>query len=82
MLICMRTTLNIDDRLMVKAKTAAAQRGVTLTQLVEDSLRANLLPKPAQSRYKLNWTTCPGKLVPGVNINSREALFDYLDAHD
>ena len=35
----MRTTVKIDDRLLVEAKTRAARSGRTLNQVVEDALR-------------------------------------------
>lgn len=39
MLICMRTTLNLDDALAQAAKEEAARRGETLTSLLEEGLR-------------------------------------------
>jgi len=39
MLICMRTTLNLDDELAAAAKAEAARRGTTVTSLIEDGLR-------------------------------------------
>ncbi len=42
MLICMRTTLNLDDRLAAAAKQEAARRGETLTSLLEEGLRTVL----------------------------------------
>ena len=38
----MQTTLRIDDDLHRRAKMEALRRGITLTQLVEDGLRAQL----------------------------------------
>lgn len=38
----MRTTLDISERLLLKAKELAAERGLSLTQLFEDSLRLYL----------------------------------------
>ena len=44
----MQTTLRIDDDLHRRAKMEALRRGITLTQLVEDGLRAQLnAEKPA-----------------------------------
>jgi hypothetical protein len=39
MLICMRTTLNLDDELAAAAKAEASRRGTTVTSLIEDGLR-------------------------------------------
>lgn len=42
MLICMRTTLNLDDELAAAAKREAARRGQTFTSLLEEGLRGLL----------------------------------------
>ena len=44
MLICMRTTLNLDDHLMHKARLAAIDRRTSLTAVIEDALRTALDP--------------------------------------
>ena len=38
----MKTTLNLNDLLLTRAKRHAARSGVTLTRFVEDALRARL----------------------------------------
>lgn len=40
MLICVRTTIVLDDRLFREAKRRAASRGVNLSQLLDEALRA------------------------------------------
>jgi|APFre7841882630_1041343.scaffolds.fasta_scaffold117348_2 hypothetical protein len=51
----MKTTLDIDDALLIKAKTLAAQRRTTLKALVEHALSREILPPPEltpeQSQY-------------------------------
>lgn len=42
MLICMRTTLVLEDRLLREAKRQAASRGITLSELVGEALRAQI----------------------------------------
>ena len=37
--ICMRTTLDLNDTLVRRAKALAAERGTSLTQLIEEALR-------------------------------------------
>ncbi len=39
MLICMRTTLNLDDTLAAEVKAEAARTGTTMTALIEEGLR-------------------------------------------
>ena len=51
MLICMRTTLIIDDMLLRAAKKRAAEKGRTLSALVAEALRDSLrsvAPPPAR----------------------------------
>jgi hypothetical protein len=42
MVICMKTTLNIDDSVMARLKQEAARRGCTMSELVESALRVLL----------------------------------------
>jgi hypothetical protein len=42
MIIFMRTTVQLDDDVFRRAKAAAAAAGITLSRLIEDSLRENL----------------------------------------
>ena len=42
MIIFVRTTVQLDDDVFRRAKTAAAAAGITLSRLIEDSLRENL----------------------------------------
>ena len=44
----MRTTLVIDDQLFRKAKAQAARRGITLSELVAQALRSQLVEPAAQ----------------------------------
>lgn len=39
----MRTTIHIDDQLLIQAQAQAARLGVSLGQLIEDALRASLM---------------------------------------
>lgn len=45
----MRTTVSIEDALLARAKQASLQRGCSLGEVIEDSLRAALLSQPKQS---------------------------------
>ena len=42
MIIFMRTTVQLDDALFRRAKAAAAEAGIPLSRLIENSLRENL----------------------------------------
>jgi hypothetical protein len=79
MLICMRTTLNLDDALVRAAKQEAVTRGVTLTRIIEEALRAQLAPKPPRERFQLDFPVVDGRRPPDVDISDREALYDAME---
>lgn len=79
MLLCMRTTIEIGDELMRRAKKKAADEGVPLRNVVEAALRRYLSERPAASGYKLKWTTEKGTLMPGVDLDDRDSLFDIMN---
>ena len=83
MLFCMRTTLNLDDRLYQAAKIRATLEGTTVTQVIQDALKEFLhRPNAMHSRYKLRWPTQKGHLLPGVNPNDRASLYDAMDGRE
>jgi len=76
----MRTTLNIDDRLMRLVKARAAETGRTVTSIVETALR-ELLDRELREEatpYKLTWTVVPGGAQPGVDLADRDSLYDRM----
>jgi len=79
----MRTTLDLDDHLLKEAKRLAAERGTTLTAVMEDALRIVVRPveKPkARKRRKLPTTGEPGAgFMPGVNLDSNAAMLELMD---
>ena len=79
MLLCMRTTLDISDPLFRQAKKRAADEGVPMRQIVESALRLYLGKGPRQARYELRWRTERGRLLPGVRLDDRDALFDLME---
>ena len=71
----MRTTVNVDDRVIERAKAAAVGRGVTLGEVVEDALLTyfsgseNVIAPP----FRLH--TVRGQLVqPDLDLNRTSAL--------
>lgn len=76
----MKTTLNLDDELLAKAKRRAAERGLTLTRLVEDGLRAVLLER-RESRYRFRMPTVRGGPT-AVDVADRDALYDFMERDD
>lgn len=80
MFLCMRTTVDLADEIMRRAKKRAADDGVPLRAVVEAALRNYLNgPKPGGKRYRLHWRPEKGRLQPGVRLDSRAALLDLMD---
>lgn len=78
MLLCMRTTLDLNDELLRAAKRLANREGTTLKAVVERALRSLLKPAPRKG-YRLRWRTERGRLLPGVILEDRDALFDVME---
>ena len=78
MLICMRTTLNLDDNLIREAKRIAAEKDTTLTAFIEESLRARLdSQRPPQ---RIHFTTAGGGWVRlGLDIDNNALMRDVMD---
>ncbi len=78
----MRTTIRLNDALLDQAKREARRRGMTLTVLIEESLRRELAraskPEGKREWIKLPTGDCGGPL-PGVDLNNSAALWDLLD---
>ena len=79
MLLCMRTTLQLDDELVVQAKISAARSGRTLSQAIEDALRQALAPRTEPTRRRVSVPTSPRRPLPGVNLNDNAGLLDLMD---
>ena len=82
MLLCMRTTIEINDDLFRQAKKRAADDGGTLRSVVESSLRRYLAENRPAAGYELSWRTERGELQAGVDIDDRDALFDLMEGRD
>ncbi len=77
-----RTTVRLDDALLDQAKREAAQRGETLTGLIEQGLRLVLVQshaKPRRRRVVLPICRAGGGTLPGVDLNDTSSLLDILD---
>ncbi len=80
MLICMRTTLNIDDNLMKRVKRYAARSRKTITEVVEEALRREVSGDPlATGRFRLRWEPVEGRLLPGIDLADRDSLLDAME---
>lgn len=82
MLLCMRTTLNLDDSVLADAKLLAKRSGKTLTSVVEDALRERLARQTSRRcATPLRLPTVGGHgLQPGVDLDDSAALRELMDA--
>ena len=81
----MRTTLNLDDDLLRRAKTFAAQTHRTLTSVFEDALREVLARREkagARKPFRLPDSTSKPGYCPGVDLDNSAALLDILEGRD
>jgi metal-sulfur cluster biosynthetic enzyme len=75
----MRTTINIDDQLLMYAKLQATQQGCSLKQVVEDALR-DFFSHHRLERDPVQLETVSGAgLKPGVNLDDGRSLSDIMD---
>ena len=79
MLLCMRTTIDISDELLRRAKKQAADEKRPLREVVETSLRTYLGGRSRRRGYRLHWRSEHGKIAPGVRLDDRDALWELMD---
>jgi hypothetical protein len=79
--IPMKTTLDIDDELLVRAKAASARERKSLTALIEEGLRLRLRRRPGRKSPPVAIAVhrASGGLVPGVDPLSNRSLLDAAD---
>lgn len=75
----MRTTLNLDDQLLIAAKHRALKEKVPISRVVENALRESLA-KPKEGRKSIRLVTAPGIGVkPGVDLDNARSLLNIMD---
>jgi predicted DNA-binding ribbon-helix-helix protein len=77
----MRTTIRLDDDLLVEIKQIAARSDRTLTSVIEDALREMLArQQKATARAPVRLTTVSGGgLQPGVDLDDSAALLSLME---
>jgi len=78
----MRTTLDLPDDLMKRAKIAAVKRGSTLRDLMAEALRKLLADQTTPVRKRM--TEAPIKLPPGhtIPVRSNAEIAQMFDQED
>jgi hypothetical protein len=77
----MRTTIRLDDDLLVEIKQIAARSDRTLTSVIEDALREMLArQRKTEERAPVRLTTVSGGgLQPGVDLDDSAALLALME---
>ena len=80
MLLCVRTTIDLPDDLLVELKKRAASSRRTLKAVIEDSLRQAVARRGAGRKAgPIRLTTYgAGGLQPGVDLDDGAALLDVM----
>jgi len=78
----MRTTVRLPEELLRKAKRKAAEKGQTLTALIEEGLKVVLAegergPRRTQARLPISRAT--GGTLPGIDLNRSADLEDRMN---
>lgn len=77
---CMRTTIRLNDGLLSQAKSYAAKTGLTLTALIEESLRQRLAQRDASGRRPVRLlTTGEDGVYPGIDMDDSSSIMDAMD---
>jgi hypothetical protein len=75
----MRTTLNLDDQLLIYAKHQAVEERISLAHVIENALRESLA-KPRTRRESIRLVTASGPGVkPGVDLDNGRSLLNIMD---
>ena len=78
----MRTTIRIDDAILISAKKEAVSRNISLTKLIEEALTEKLYsPDHPVRKHKVELVTLDGSgLQPGVDIDDSAALLETMES--
>lgn len=78
----MRTTLDINDVLLVEAKRIAAEQHTSLKAVVEDSLRFLVSARQQEkTAVTATWPICiQAKPVAGINLSRTSELMERTEA--
>jgi hypothetical protein len=79
MVLCMKTTIDVPDDLLIEAKKRAAELRQPLRALIADGLRLRLQQsKRRPKRKKFRLVTVAGGLPPGLDLKDRAKMHEWL----
>lgn len=73
-----RTTLAIDDDVLLRIKQQALKQGCTVQALTNQLLR-QALATPRRQAFRLRLSGWKARLQPGVDLEDRDSLFEHMD---
>jgi Family of unknown function (DUF6364) len=81
----MRTTVNLDEALIERAKTIAAKTGRSFSDVIEDAVRESMARRDMVQGIRnrpLPVDHSGGGTMPGVDLDSNAGLLDVMDGMD
>jgi len=80
-IMLMRTTLTLNDDVLKMARQRAARENRPVRDIINESLRVGLTAHETRKRkgYVFRLKVVPGRVMPGVDLNDRDKLFDIMD---
>ena len=84
MLLCMRTTVRLDDALLKQVKQYAVEEGITLTAVLHQALRELLAARRrVRDHERTPLPSFSGEgLQPGVDLDDAAALLELMERGD
>ena len=81
MIASMRTTIRLDERLLMEAKLYAAESGRTLTAVLEEALRQSLARRSEHgTRKRVRLKTVKGDgVLDGVDLDNSASLKELME---
>ena len=82
-MVTMKTTVDIRDDLLMRAKQVAAARHQSLKSVIEDSLHARLGQEGwaghrGGRQRTIKWVTARGGLPKGLNVTNRAEMHEWI----
>ena len=85
MLSCVKTTVDLPDELLIRAKKRAAETRTPLRVLIARGLRRELATptqtRPTRVPRKIRWVVAQGGLPPGVDVSDRATLLAWIGSN-
>lgn len=79
----MRTTIHLNDALLVDLKRLAGETGRTLTTVIQDGLRESLSRRRNMERGRVELPLFHGTgLLPGVDLHDSSSLLEHMERDD